>query len=106
MRVTFSAFLFLVLFSPSLNSQEQNKPKISGITIMPSESVMPNGDCKSSTAGYLEKSRPPRTMSDEEMGNFISKSLHDGYIVSIYPLTKTGIFVTMECTNTTASVAP
>jgi hypothetical protein len=106
MRILICAFCFLLIAPPLLDSQEKNKPKISSVTVLPSDPVVPSGDCKSSTAGYLEDSRPPKAISDGELGKFVSKSLHDGYIVSIYPATKTGIFVTMQCTNTMTSVTP
>jgi hypothetical protein len=101
LRLAFATFLVAIPFG-----QQPEKPRISNITILPSEPVVPTGTCKSSTAGYLDDSRPPKSMTDEELGKFVSKSLHDGYIISIYPSTKTGIFVTMQCTNTMASATP
>jgi hypothetical protein len=107
MQTLFLRFALAMLFGIALPiGQQPEKPHIASITILPSEPVVPSGTCKSSTAGYLDNSRPPKIMSDEEMGKFVSKSLHDGYIVSIYPSTKTGIFVTMQCTNTMASATP
>jgi|HubBroStandDraft_1064217.scaffolds.fasta_scaffold60236_3 hypothetical protein len=100
-------FVFVALFSFAISlGQQQDKPRIANITVLPSEPIVPSGTCKSSTAGYLDDSRPPKMMSDEDLGKFVSKSLRDGYIVSIYPSTKTGIFVTMQCTNTMASAIP
>jgi hypothetical protein len=99
MRALALVILLLCILSP-LNSQETGKPPIAELAVLPSDPVVPSGTCKSSTAGYLENSRPPKTMSDEEMGRFVSKSLRDGYIVSIYPASKSGIFVAMQCTNT------
>lgn len=86
-------------------AQQPSKPQISGITVLPSDPVVPTGNCTSSSAGYLEKSRQGN-MTDQQLGEFVSKSLHDGYIVTIYPTTKSGIFVTVQCTNTTTSVKP
>jgi len=77
----------------------QSKPEISNIGILPSEPVVPSGDCKSSTAGYLEQTQP----TDSEIGQFVSKSLRNGYIVTVYPATKRGVFVAMQCTNTMTS---
>jgi hypothetical protein len=84
----------------SLFAQQASKPQIGSVTVLPSDPVVPTGNCKSSTAGYLEQSRQ-RKMSDKEIGLFVSKSLHDGYIVTVYPATNSGIFVSMACTNIT-----
>lgn len=81
-------------------AQQPSKPQISGLTVLPSDPIVPTGDCTSSTAGYLEK------ITDNKLGAFVSKSLHDGYIVTVYPATKSGIFVAMQCTNTMPTAKP
>jgi hypothetical protein len=83
-----------------LASQEASKPQIGSVTVLPSDPIVPTGDCRSSTAGYLEK------MTEKNLGVFVSKSLHDGYIVTVYPATKSGIFVAMQCTNTMPTAKP
>jgi hypothetical protein len=95
----------LALVAISLFAKQASKPQISSVTVLPSDPIVPSGDCKASTAGYLDQSRR-RSMSDKEIGAFVSKSLHDGYIVSVYPATKTGIFVSMQCTNTMSLAKP
>jgi hypothetical protein len=106
MRINMLCVFSLLAFSAfALFAQEPAKPKISEITVLPSELIQRSGNCKSSTAGYLEKSRQA-SMSDKDIGGFVSKSLHDGYIVTVYPATKNGIFVNMECTNATTSATP
>lgn len=105
MRAKYMRLLFPLLLAGTLFAQQPSKPQISGITILPSDPVVPTGDCKSSTAGYLEQSRQ-RTMTDQELGAFVSKSLHEGYIITVYPATKSGIFVAMQCTNTMSTAKP
>jgi hypothetical protein len=105
MRITLICAICSLLGVATVVGQEPSKPTISSITVLPSEPIIPSGDCKSSTAGYLEKSRQ-RAMFDDELGTFVSKSLRDGYILTVYPATKTGIFVNMQCTNTMPSARP
>ncbi len=47
-------------------------------------------------------------MTQYEFGKFVNTSLHDGYVLTIYPETNRGIFVNMECvaTKPTTSEAP
>jgi hypothetical protein len=97
-----SRLLFFVLLAgTSLFAQQAVKQRIANVTGLPSEPIQPSGNCKSSTFGYLEKDHRT-SMTDGELGDFVSRSLHDGYIVTIYPATKRGTFVNMQCTNTTA----
>jgi hypothetical protein len=91
----------LLLTATILFAQQSSKPKISDITIMPSDPIVGSGNCKSSTAGYLEPNPSAR-----EIEEFVSKSLHDGYIVTVYPAAKRGTFVNLSCTNAMFSVAP
>jgi hypothetical protein len=98
MRVSLMS-LILLLSAISLDSQETLKPQaqIRKITVLPSEPIEPTGNCKTSTAGYLKKT------SKAEIASFVEPSLQDGYIVTLYPRTKSGIFVNMECTNVSAT---
>ncbi len=104
MRVTLILLVFLFSTS-SLNSQESNKPPIAKITVLPSEPVKPTGNCKASISGYLEMEGRTK-MTKAEIGNWVDSSLRDGYVVTIYPETKRGIFVNMECTNAIALATP
>lgn len=91
---------FLLLGAvPLLNSQETPRPQIDKITVLPSEPITPTGSCRSSTAGYLELKGKTK-LSETEIGKFVDSSLRDGYVVTIYPATKRGIFVNMECIST------
>ncbi len=102
--LTYLACLLLSAITP-LTCQDSSKPSISKITILPSEPVMPTGTCKFSTSGYLEMNGKTK-ITKAEIGNFIDSSLHDGYVVTVYPGTKRGIFVNMECTNTMSLATP
>jgi|ERR1017187_2196810 hypothetical protein len=83
------------LLAFSLLGQQPNKPTISKITAVPSEPI-PKGTCTSSTAGYLEKAGRTN-LTDAEIGKSVFGALRQGYIVTIYPPTKRGIFVNFEC---------
>jgi hypothetical protein len=83
------------LFNSGVIGQEATTPKIGSITTLPSEPIL-TGTCSSSYAGYLEKAG--RTiLRDNEVGHVVSKAIKHGYIVTIYPHTKRGIFVNFEC---------
>jgi hypothetical protein len=83
-----------VLGSVAASGQELAKPTISKITVLPSEPIIASGSCTASTAGYLEiKGRTKMTKA--EIGKFVDSSLRDGYVITIYPETKRGIFVDM-----------
>ena len=98
--------MFAVLLGAgALFAQSANKPSITSITGLPSEPVKPTGTCKVSTQGYLEVNHRTN-LSQKQIGKLISKFVHDGYIVTIYPPTKDGIFVDLECTNATAAATP
>ena len=45
-------------------------------------------------------------MTQAEVGKFVNSGLHEGYVLTIYPESKRGIFVNLECTNSTASATP
>lgn len=83
---------------------QQDRPQIRSITVLPSEPVVPSGDCTSSTAGYLEINNKSK-LTDKQIGSAISKYLRHGYIVTAYPATQRGIFVALQCTNTATSEA-
>jgi hypothetical protein len=106
MQASFLRFAFAALFSVAVPfGQQTDKPRISNITVLPSEPVQPSGNCKASSSGYLEKNGRTK-MTKAELGNFVDSSLRDGYAVTIYPETKRGVFVNLECTNATVSATP
>lgn len=79
----------------SLSGQEPSKPAISRITTLPGEPIPP-GDCVSSSAGYLEKTGRTK-LTEREIGQAVSDAMKHGYVVTIYPPSKRGIFVNFEC---------
>jgi hypothetical protein len=97
----------LLLNVVPLNSQESNRPQISSIAVLPSDPVVASGNCTASTAGYLEINRRTK-MTKAELGKFVDSSLRDGFVLTIYPETRRGIFVNMECfaTHPKTSEAP
>jgi hypothetical protein len=85
----------LMFAAIAVSGQELEKPRIVKIITVPSEPVLP-GNCDSSIAGYLEiKGRT--TLTEAEIGHYIAMTQKDGYVLTIYPPTKEGIFVNVEC---------
>jgi hypothetical protein len=90
-------YLFAILLCVlPLIAQEPNKPQIGNVIALPTEKPVAVGTCAASRSGYLEKDHRTK-MKEAEIAKFVSSSLLDGYIVTIYPESKSGIFVNMEC---------
>jgi hypothetical protein len=84
-----------------LAQRSDDRPKIGSVIALPSERIPP-GSCKASTAGYLEVSG--RTvLTKPEVGQYVTDALREGYILTIYPATKRGIFVNAECVSSAAT---
>src|ERR1700675_1550116 len=105
MRAKLVFFAFLTLSAITLLGQESNRPRISNITVLPSEPVSSSGNCTASRSGYLEKNGRTK-MTQAEVGKFVNSGLHEGYVLTNYPESKRGLFVNLECTNSTASATP
>ncbi len=85
----------LLLSFVLLYGQKFQKPRIAGALTLPSEPI-PRGACTASKAGYLEKDG--KTMlTERELGHAILGAIRGGYVVTIYPETKRGIFVRYDC---------
>jgi len=100
LRLAVLAATFPVVFA-----QEISKPQIGNIAGVPSDKSF-TGDCKASTQGYLEAQKGHLKLSEAEIGKFIQSNLHKGYIITIYPETKDGVFVDMECAATVGTNVP
>jgi hypothetical protein len=100
-----SLLLASLIGAAILLGQQSTRPRVS-VRIAPSEPVRPRGDCKSNTAGYLNKDG--RTaLTNSEIGKFVSENLAHGYVLTMYPAeTNNGIFVSAACTNVMSSSAP
>jgi hypothetical protein len=85
--------LSVVLFA-----QQPSKPKIT-ITGVPSEPIAA-GTCTSSTFGYLDLNGKRSDFTEAEFGKMIMPALRQGYVLTIYPPTKSGTFVNQECHGT------
>jgi hypothetical protein len=97
MRAKIITTVFLTLTAITLSAQESGRPRIGNITVLPSEPILPSGNCSASRFGYLEKDGKTK-FTEAEIGKFVSSSLRDGYVLTIYPETGRGMFVDMECT--------
>jgi hypothetical protein len=96
MRIKLACGAFFVLSTVVMLGQELERPRISKITMLPSEPVHVSGNCMASRSGYLEINGRTK-LTQAEIGKFVDSSLKDGYVLTVYPETKRGIFVNMEC---------
>lgn len=85
-----------------LLAQDSDRPKISKLQGVPSEPVPP-GTCKASTFGHLQLNGKTADFTDAEFGKMILPALREGYILTIYPPTKSGIFINQECASAKAT---
>jgi hypothetical protein len=77
------------------------EPKTSvSVTELPPETI-PGGTCAQSTSGYLGivgKDKTERTkLTDKEIGQYVSKSLAQGYSVALYPQASGKVFTIATC---------
>lgn len=77
------------------SAQQSERPQMT-ITVAPSEPIAP-GMCTSSTFGYLELNGKRADFSDADFGRAIMSALRQGYVVTIYPPTKSGVFLNQDC---------
>jgi hypothetical protein len=77
-----------------------SEPQTANVTEMPPEAI-PAGTCTKSNAGYLgivEKDKKERTkLTDQEIGQYVSKSLAEGYSVALYPQASGKVFTVQTC---------
>jgi hypothetical protein len=78
-----------------LFAQEVGKPNLT-ISGAPSEPLS-IGTCEFSTFGYIEIGGRRADFDDAKFGKEIKAALLKGYVLTIYPPTKSGIFVNQEC---------
>jgi len=89
--------LCVCLAASLLVGQEPLHPRITDMKVVPSEPIPP-GTCTSSRAGYLDSEKTHSTVLDDtEIGKYINSNLKQGYTITIYPRTKNGIFVYLDC---------
>lgn len=100
-RILLSVFAFTCLMA----SPQDLKPRIGKIVALPSEPPLLPSKCTASRSGYLEKDGRT-SLTKAEIGDFVDSSLRDGYVLTIYPQSKRGIFVDMGCDKTTESSRP
>ncbi len=80
-------------------AQNNGYPTVS-VSELPPEAI-PAGTCKDGTSGYLgivEKDKKERTkLTDQEIGEYVRKSLAQGYSVALYPQASGKIFAVSTC---------
>jgi len=76
----------------------QKPPSDPTITIagVPSDPI-PIGTCTSSTFGYVLLDGKRIGFSDAAFGKAVIAALRQGYVLTIYPPTKRGIFISQAC---------
>jgi hypothetical protein len=78
-----------------LIAQEPDHPKLT-ITGVPGEPIAA-GDCTDSTFGYLTVDGKRQDFTEADFGKTILPALRQGYVITLYPPTKRGIFINEEC---------
>jgi len=77
----------------------QAKPTVT-VKEIPPEAI-PAGTCTESRSGYLgivDKDKKERTkLTDQEIGQYMSKRLAEGYSVTLYPQASGKVFVIATC---------
>jgi len=79
----------------------QNAPNTDKVTVKvggPSQPPLAIASCKESSYGNLHHSHRTK-LTPEEIGEYISRVIQGGNIVTVYPETKDGIFVYARCPN-------
>ncbi len=84
-----------MLLALALIAQEPTKPRIVIKAISPEP--VAEGTCAFSTDGYLEENGKKDGFTDAEFGHMVLPALRQGYILTIYPPTKRGFFISQEC---------
>jgi len=100
-----SKILLPLILCVAILAAQESKPNIGKITALSTDPPLIAAVCTASRSGYLEKDGKTK-MPETELATFIASSLHDGYIVTVYPESKRGIFVEMECSASTKAMAP
>jgi len=79
----------------------QDRPNIDKITVKlapPDEAPLRPAVCKEHSYGYLHMGQ--RTaLTPEEIGRYAVAALNEGRIVTLYPESKSGIYVFAKCPN-------
>lgn len=99
-----SVALALLLCTVALSAQEPNKPQISTVTATSHDAPLFAPNCTASRSGYLENNG--KKMTEAEMTRFVTSSLRDGYVLTLYPESKNGVFVEMNCTAAKKVTSP
>jgi hypothetical protein len=76
-----------------------SQPAITAKEVPPE--AIPSGTCTESTSGFLGvvgKDKKERTkLTPQEIGEYVSKRLSEGYSVALYPQASGRIFVAADC---------
>jgi len=94
-----SLIAFAAFQSQAAFAQELTKPQIGKIVALPADEPLQAATCTASWSGYLEINGRIE-LTEAEIGKFVASSLRDGYVLTIYPESKNGVFVDMTCPAT------
>lgn len=106
MRTQFK-YLFIGLvccLAVMLFAQQSDSPNlVSVVPKVPADAIAAAkaGVCISTVSGYLELNGKTSSFTDEEFGKMIQPALRQGYVLTIYPPTKRGIWTYQECVPAT-----
>jgi hypothetical protein len=104
MQLSIKAFMtnaaMVCTFAAILIPQQQSKPNIGSVSgNAPTDAIAAaaSGGCSTTTFGYLDLKGKTADFTDEEFGKMIQPALRQGYVLTIYPPTKRGVWVYQEC---------
>ena len=94
--LTSAVFSVLLFADKTLSSKvPKETPSIKAVAVLPPEEIS-GGPCEASTSGYLGVG--DRTeLTEAEIGQYITTALRGGFVLTIYPPTKRGVFVNASC---------
>ena len=87
---------YLALAAITLFGQQFTKPRIKSITVAPGEPPLRTATCKSSSYGLLEINGR-YNLTATEIGEYVLADTRTGNILTIYPQSKSGMFVYARC---------
>jgi hypothetical protein len=110
MTFAFQAAAIVFILAPFVaaqtpNTQQPTKPQVYAEGIPPEP--IAKGTCTYSTFGYLELNGKRTKFTEAEFGQMLLPSLvTGGYVLTIYPATEHGIFVSATCPSSKDAKEP
>jgi hypothetical protein len=87
----------LTLIAGTILGQQWQAPTVKSVTVgVRRDPPLRTPSCKTSTYGYLHINERTK-LTSEEISQYIVAAIEDGATVTVYPESKSGIFVDVNC---------